>query len=49
MPRIDILRYEQVVLACMLLQKELQERCGTYYEDVFVTFAHIKVSFGQLY
>ena len=30
---------------CVLwLQKELEERCATYYEDVFVAFAHIKVS-----
>ena len=26
------------------MQKELEERCGTYYEDVFVAFAHIKVN-----
>ena len=49
MLRIDILWYEQVVLVCMLLQKKLQERCGMYYEDVFVMFAHFEVSFGQSY
>ena len=47
--RIDVLRIwiTRLIFVCMSSQKELQERCGTYFEDVFITFAHIKVSSVQ--